>query len=91
MLSMIQAEFLKNARGDAFIRFFDPAYVRADVILLDRKNKSLYAVLFEQEHYLGDVDDAMLEAFSKCDQIHLTGMLAHSRAVNLRAPLRMME
>lgn len=87
MLSMIQAEFLKNARGDAFIRFFDPAYVRADVIVLDRKNKTLYAVLHEQEHFLGDLDEAMCEAFSKCDHIHLTGLLSNSKAVNLKAPL----
>lgn len=83
----IQAEFLKNARGDAFIRFFDPAYVRADVIILDRESKSLYAVLHEQEHYIGNLDDEMIEIFAKNEDIHLTGLLANKKALNLRAPL----
>lgn len=87
----IQAEFLKNARGDAFIRFFDPAYVRADVILLDRKNKSLYAVLHEQEHFLGDLDADMLDLFAKNDEVHLTASLSKDRAVNLKAPLSVSE
>ncbi|MFP4312893.1 MAG: hypothetical protein ACLFR0_01090 [Alphaproteobacteria bacterium] len=83
----IRAEFLKNARGDAFIRFFDPAYVRADHIVLDRPSKSLYAVLHEQEHFLGNLDEEMLEAFSQCEEIHLTGLLSGNKALNLKAPL----
>lgn len=90
-MSNIQVEFLKNARGDAFIRFFDPAFVRADVIILDRKSRSLYAVLHEQEHFLGDLDDDMLEFFSKCGQVHLNGLLSNKKAVNLKAPLAVSE
>lgn len=87
MLSEIQAEFLKNARGDAFIRFFDPAYVRADIIVLERQSKTLYAVLHEQAHYIGNLDDDMIEVFAKNDEILLTGMLAGQKALNLKAPL----
>ena len=87
MLSEIQAEFLKNARGDAFIRFFDPAYVRADIIVLERKSKTLYAVLHEQEHYIGNLDEDMIALFANNDEIHLTGMLSGHKALNLKAPL----
>lgn len=83
----IQATFLKNARGDAFIRFFDPAYVRADVIILDRESKSLYAVLHEQEHYIGNLDTELVEIFAKNEDIYLTGLLANKRALNLKVPL----
>lgn len=85
MLSEIQAEFLKNARGDAFIRFFDPAYVRADIIVLERKSKTLYAVLHEQEHYIGNLDDDMIALFAKNDEIHSTGMLSGEKALNLKS------
>lgn len=86
-MKQIQAEFLKNARGDAFIRFFDPAFVRADVIILDRESKSLYAVLHEQEHYIGNLDDEMIEIFAKNEDIYLTGLLADKKALNLKARL----
>lgn len=90
-MSLIQAEFLKNARGDTFIRFFDPAYVRADIIILDRKSKSLFAVLHEQEHFLGDLDEEMMEYFSKCEEVHLNGLLSNKKAVNLKVPLSISE
>lgn len=92
MLSDVQAEFLKNARGDAFIRFFDPAYVRADIILLDRKNKSLYAVLHEQEHYIGALDEEMADLFAKNKDVYLTAMMSGGKkVVNLRAKLSITE
>jgi hypothetical protein len=65
--------------------------VRADIILLDRKNRSLYAVLHEQQHFLGDLDDEMMSVFAGCKEIHLTGMLANKKAVNLKAPLAITE
>lgn len=89
--SELQAEFLKNARGDAFIRFFDPAYVRADIIILDRANKSLYAVLHEQEHFLGDIDGELMDLFSKNKEIHLVASLPAGKVVNLKAPLAVSE
>ena len=90
MLTAIQAEFLKNARGDAFIRFFDPAYVRADIIVLERSSKSLYAVLHEQEHFLGNLDEEMIELFCALDEIELTANLS-SKALSLKAPLSVTE
>lgn len=86
-MTPVRAEFLKNARGDAFIRFFDPAYVRADLILLDRPSKSLYAVLHEREHLLGAIDDDMLATLSALEDVHLTAKLSNGKAVNLKAPL----
>lgn len=85
--TLIQAEFLKNSRGDAFIRFFDPAYVRADVIVLDRESKSLYAVLHEQEHLIGELDEDMLKAFEGNEEVFLTASHYHSGVVNLKAEL----
>ena len=86
-METIQAEFLRNARGDAFIRFFDPAFVRADVIILDRESKSLYAVLHEQEHYIGNLDEELIEIFAKNEDIHLTALLADKKALNLKTKL----
>ena len=87
MLIEIRAEFLKNARGDAFIRFFDPAYVRSDIIIFDRPSKTLYAVLHEQEHSIGNLDDEMINLFAQNDEIHLTAMLSDNKALNFKVPL----
>lgn len=86
-MNKIRADFLKNSRGDAFIRFFDPAYVRADLVVMDRESKTLYAVMHEQEHCIGQLDDEMAELFANNEDIHLTADHYHSGAVNLKAPL----
>ncbi len=90
-LSLIRAQFLKNARGDAFIRFFDPEYVRADIIVYERSSKSLYAVLHEQEHFLGHVNDDMAEIFAHNKEVHLSAPHYFSGNLNLKAPLTVTE
>jgi hypothetical protein len=90
-ISSIQAQFLKNARGDAFIRFFDPEYVRADIIVFERSSKSLYAVLHEQEHFLGHVNDDMVDAFIASKEVHLSAPHYFSGNLHLRAPLSVTE
>ena len=90
MNTQIQAEFLRNARGDTFIRFFDPAYVRADLIVLSRESKSLYAVLHEREHLIGtfeESDNDMFNKFLASKHVQLTSRMSSGRAINMLAPL----
>lgn len=85
----ILTEFLRSAEGDPMIRFFkDPEFVRAEVIIFDRSDKSLHAVLFEQSHFIGHVDDTMAKSLDGLDEILLSTAHYKSGVVNLHAALR---
>ncbi len=49
----ILQDFSRNPDGQLCIRFSDPAYVRSDVIIYDRKDNSVHAVLHEASHFVG--------------------------------------
>ncbi|MCD8526293.1 MAG: hypothetical protein LRY62_03805 [Alphaproteobacteria bacterium] len=88
----ILAEFLKNAEGDPMIRFFkDPEFVRAETIIFDRSDNSLHAVLFEQSHFLGNVDDEMAEMLGGLNEILLSTAHYKSGVVSLHAALKITD
>mgnify|MGYP000921647436 CR=1 FL=1 len=41
--------------GEVRLTFFDPAYCRSDLIILDPSDRSLHAVLHESAHFIGHV------------------------------------
>lgn len=89
MKPSIMAEFLESAEGDPMIRFFkDPEFVRAEMIIFDRRDNSVHAVLFEQSHFLGNVDEAMAETLEELDEILLSAAHYKSGVVNLHAALK---
>lgn len=49
----ILQDFSRNPRGQLCIHFTDPAYVRSDLIIFDRKDSSLHAVLEGTSHFVG--------------------------------------
>ncbi len=49
----ILQDFSRNPGGMLCIHFSDPSYVRADLIIFDRKDSSLHAVLDGASHFIG--------------------------------------
>ena len=58
----VLGEFSRKADGRFYIKFSDAAYVRSDIIIFDRKDSSIYAVLHGSSHLIGYVDKALASA-----------------------------
>ncbi len=73
------------------ISFLDPSYVHADAIILDRRDHSLHAVLYERDYFLGHITPDLAEVFAKSSRVTL--MAPHHTGINLtlKAPLKISE
>ncbi|HRQ61168.1 MAG TPA: hypothetical protein PLO23_06630 [Alphaproteobacteria bacterium] len=90
--SAINAEFLRNAAGNPMIRFFkDPEFVRSDVIIFNKKDKSLHAVLEGQAHFIGHLDKDEAKAMQGVSEVLLSAAHYKSGVVNLHAALRITD
>jgi hypothetical protein len=83
----VDAAFMRNHRGEVCIAFSDPAYVRAETILVDCKDCSIHAVLHENAHLLGHVSEGMAEAFVHNREALLTAMRADGTVFEMIAPV----
>lgn len=61
-----------NSQGEACLRFSDAAFVRADAVIIDRRDSSVHAVLHESAHHLGFIDGAQAGAFKHKQKITLS-------------------
>ncbi len=68
----VRAKIGKNDQGRAEIHFFDPSYVRADSILINRNDLSISAILHEQAHFIANIEHDVLELLDGLDEIQLS-------------------
>jgi hypothetical protein len=83
----ISSGFLLNQAGKVAIVFDDPAFVLAETILLDRKSGALHAILYEQNHHIGDISKHMIEAFAVNHNVLLTSRRGDGSIIDLQAGL----
>lgn len=83
----ISAQFGLDKSGKVYITFADPAYVRAEVIIYDRKDSSLHAVLHESAHLIGHVKGDLQKELANRSEVVLTAPHYFSGTLNLRTPL----
>jgi hypothetical protein len=83
----VRAEFNKDRNGRLLITFFDPAYIRADAIIIDRKDLSVRAVLHEGSHYIGAIHADMMTTLDSGAEVFLSAMHANGKPVSLRTGL----
>lgn len=83
----VQAAFLCNQKGDVCIAFDDPAYVRADAIAVDPRTYSIYAVLHENERFLGHISSALIQAFCEQETALLTALRPDGSLFEMKAPV----
>lgn len=69
------------------ITFSDPAYVRSDVIIFNRKDSSLHAVVNEGLHLIGKVEGELCKIFAGASEVVLTAPHYFSGAISLKTPL----
>lgn len=81
------AAFFLDRNGQAAIAFSDPAFVRADLIVIDRRDHSVHAVLHESSHLIGHVSPEMAEAILNGGEILLAAVHTHGHLVDLFAPV----
>ena len=83
----LQTAFMKSAKGKVCIALSDPAYVRSDLILLDRRDNSVHAVLHESSHFLGHLTEGMANAFVDNKEILLCAVHTNGGIFELKSPL----
>lgn len=83
----IKAKFVKQDNGLIKIEFFDPAYVRSDLIFVDEAMEA-HALLHEKTHRIGAIDDAFVNDLANLDEILLTAKHYSGNDFKLTAPLR---
>jgi hypothetical protein len=87
----VNAAFLRNHRGDVCIAFADPAYVRAEKILIDPSNQAIHAILHGSLYFLGAVSDVMVDAFHTRQQALLTSLRPDGTIFEVMVPVEEKE
>lgn len=85
----VNAAFMRNRKGAVCIAFSDPAYVRSEVILLDRDTLSIHAILHESSHLLGHVSETMAQAFEENEETLLAALLSNGSVLELQVPVKL--
>lgn len=83
----VQVTFEHDPKG-LYLNFFDPAYLRAETLLLDKRDHSLHAVMHEQLVFLTHVDYQHAQSIQKIKTIRLMSRHAEGQRLELSAPLR---
>ena len=86
-MEAVQAAFLCNRKGDVCIAFDDPAFVQAELILVDREEGGIYAILHESDHLLGRLSPTMRGAFLKRETALLTALKPDGTIFEMMAPV----
>ncbi len=77
----------RDGGGNPCIRFHDPAYVRTETILFDVKTRAAYAVLHENEIFIGYVPEDIAQSFSSNEDITLEADHYNGNHVYMKAKI----
>ncbi len=83
----IEAQYGVGGDGRAHITFHDPAYVCSELIILDRKDRSLHAVLHDSSHLIGKVDKDIYGTFLNQSEVVLSAPHYFSGALHFKTKL----
>jgi hypothetical protein len=88
-LSDGEVSFGKTTHNQPVIKFFDPAFTRAEAILFEASTGDIHAVLHENLHFLGRVPRELGASFQKGGAVLLLGASGQVRPMN--APLSLVK
>ena len=78
--------------GSFSIVFADPAYVRAEGVVLDLEAQSIGVILHERYHGLQDWPESLdMAIFEGLEQAHLSGSLPDGSLIQMQAELRVVS
>lgn len=84
-----RALFMRNKGDEVAIAFMDPAWIRSDIVLVDKEDGSVHAVLHESLYFIDHLPPHMLDSFKSQDTVLLTAPHPEGGFVDLVAPLQM--
>lgn len=84
----ISAAFMRNHHGKVCIAFSDPAYVRADTVVIDPKDFSVHVILQEASHFVTQVSDVMARTLAENEEALLTAVKPDGSIFELFAPIQ---
>ncbi|MCB9979340.1 MAG: hypothetical protein H6862_07045 [Rhodospirillales bacterium] len=82
-----RAAFFFDRRGQAAVAFSDPTFIRSDMIVVNRADHSVHAILHESDHLIGHVSPEMAEAMIRGGEVLLAAVHVHGHIVDLYAPV----
>ncbi len=85
--SGVRSDFLHDAEEGVSITFFDSAYVRSDLILIDPSDRSVHAVLYGASHYIGTLCHDLAQAFVESREVLLVASHMNGDEVKLTTPI----
>lgn len=83
----VQFTFMRDHGGEVRMSFSDPAYVRADNIIVDLKDNSVHAVLYGTSFLIGDLPDDVRELLGERRNIHLSAMRVDGSLYEHKVPV----
>lgn len=85
----VRHNFVKNEDGSVGIDFFDPSYIRSDVIVIDRSDMSVHAVLHETSYFIGNLEEDLVLIFEEAAEARLSARhgFYESGSVAITAPV----
>ena len=83
----VNAAFMCNHRGDVCIIFSDPLYARSESILIDQEDLSVHAILQENNYFLGNISERMMQAFEDNENALLAALKSDGSVLELEAPI----
>ena len=88
----IQSAFSTHHGSGAMIEFFDDAsYVHSDLVVYDRADHALYAVLHGRDYFLGHLTPDLAEDFATSTKVLLAAAHHTGRHLKLHVPLKVAE
>lgn len=83
----VKAEITLDSDNRPHIRFFDPAYIRAEKVLFNKKDRSVHAVLYEGQFLIGHVPEELNGSFEQNKSITLCANHFSGKEIRLTANL----
>jgi hypothetical protein len=87
----INAAFMRNHRGNVCIAFSDPAYARADSVLVDADHLAIHLIIHGNSYFIGHVSEGMLGAFCENGTALLTALRPDGTVLELEAPIEILS
>ena len=83
----VNASFLLDSENHPHISFDDPAYIRAETILLNKNDRSVHAVLYEGQFLIGHLPAELGDSFARHKSITLSADHFTGKKISLTANL----
>lgn len=83
----VRAQFSKNEQNQPSIKFFDPSYARAEIVMYDHATNEMHAILHEGQFKIGRVPQELENIFGNSHNVLLCADHYSGHKIGLRAKI----